>query len=448
MKRKLLLIILISLGLILWLSGCNPMAGEEEATPPPPGPVTAQQDVVSAEAFVVPVKKAELSFEVNGRVIELLVEEGETVTQGQVLARLDDSVKQADLAQQEANLAIKLAALARAEAELAETKAPPKPEEIAEREAALAKQEAILAERLSGPTPEEIGQREAAIRTARAGLQQKLAGSRDEEIQAQAAVVLQREATVRDKQRDYDKVRYGDPEDVGIAGTELQRATLEYEQALAEYERLLNGSTDEEIAIEQAQVAEREADLAEVLAGYTAEQIAQAQADVAQAEAALANLLAGATDEAIAVQEAAVRSAEADVDAAQAQVDRIKAELKQYELVAPFDGVVGLITFDEGEMVSSSGDKSISVGNLSQWQVETDDLTEIDIVEVSVGQSVEINVDALPEATYKGTVVRVNPRSETKAGDVTYTVLIDITEGDPERLKWGMTTFVDVQVSE
>lgn len=440
LKKSIFIIMLAYL-----IVGCS--SGEPEATSAPAVSVADQQAVVSAEAFVIPVGHAVLSFETGGKVIEVFVAEGDTVKQGDRLAQVDDSIKQTELAQQEANLETTLANLAKAEAELAKVKAPPTPEEIAEKEAALARVEAVLAEKLAGPTPEEIAQKEATIHTARAQLNEVLAGSRDEDIQKQASSVLQAEATVRDRQRVYDRVRYGDPADVQIAGTDLQRATLDYEQAQVEYQKLLNGSTNEQIAIQQAQVAERQTDLARLLAGSTAEQIAQAQADVARAEADLARLLAGATDEDIIVAEAAVAAAQANVEVGKVQIERVKTELEKYQLLAPFAGEIGLINVEEGEVVTS-GSQIISIGDFSQWQVETDDLTEIDVVKVKVGQIVNISVDALPDEVYKGHVVRVNPRSETKAGDVTYTVLIDISEGDTSKLMWGMTTFIDIEVEE
>ena len=97
-------------------------------------------------------------------------------------------------------------------------------------------------------------------------------------------------------------------------------------------------------------------------------------------------------------------------------------------------------------MFQGTGDKAITMGDFSKWQIETDDLTEIDVVNVKAGRSVNVKVDALPDEKFEGKVVRVNPRSETKAGDVTYTVLLDITSGDSSKLMWGMTTFVDIAV--
>jgi multidrug resistance efflux pump len=220
----------------------------------------------------------------------------------------------------------------------------------------------------------------------------------------------------------------------------LQQATLAYDAAKAEYNALANGPTQQDIAVAQAGVVEAQAALNQLLAGSTPEQIAQAQADVANAEAALAGLKAGATEAQLAIAQAGVQAAQAELQGAQ-------AELAKTQLSAPFSGVVGAVQVEAGEYVSP-GMTVAALGDTSDWQVETDDLTEIDVVRVEVGQPVEISVDALPEEEYQGQVVRVQPQSETKAGDVTYTVLIDITQGDKARLRWGMTTFVDIDVDE
>jgi multidrug efflux pump subunit AcrA (membrane-fusion protein) len=86
------------------------------------------------------------------------------------------------------------------------------------------------------------------------------------------------------------------------------------------------------------------------------------------------------------------------------------------------------------------------VGDSSRWQIETDDLTEIDVVQVTEGATVLISIDALPGEEFEGKVVRITPKAETKAGDQTYTILIDITKGDTSPLRWGMTSFVDIEV--
>jgi RND family efflux transporter MFP subunit len=276
-------------------------------------------------------------------------------------------------------------------------------------------------------------------------LNKVLAGARDEDLKAASARLLQSEANVRLAQADYDKFIFGEPEVAEPFGVALQQATLDYEAAQAEYEKLVNGATDEDIAVARAGVNEAQAALAKAKAGATPEQIAQAQAEVARAQAARAQVLAGATDEKIAIAEAGVTAAEAGIQTAEADIASAETELAKTELKAPFAGVIGARNVNLGEIVSP-GAPAFSVGDTSTWQIETDDLTEIDVVNVEEGAQVNISVDALPGQEFEGVVVRIKPQSETKAGDVTYTVLIDITKGDTSALRWGMTTFVDIEV--
>ncbi len=405
--------------------------GEEPTPEPVPVEAVQQPNVVSAEAVVVPLREADLGFEISGRVNAVNVEEGEEVQGGEILAELNNASQQSRVAEAEARVA-------EAQAQLAEIEAGSRPEEIAQAEASLAKAEAALAELVTGPTAEDIAQAEAQVETARANLAQVLAGSRDEDIQAAASRLLQAEAEVRQAQANYDQNIYGEPDVAEPFGIALEKATLEYERAQAEYDKLVNGATGEEVAVARAQLNEAQAALNKVLAGSTPEQIAQAQAGVAEAQAALERTKAGPTDEQIGVAEAAVNNALVALESA-------RVDLEKTQLNAPFAGTVGMVNVEEGEIVQP-GANLVSLGDTTNWQIETDDLTEIDVVDVRVGAPVQISVDALPEEDFSGRVVRIQPKSETKAGDVTYTVLIDITEGPTSRLKWGMTTFVDIEI--
>lgn len=424
----------LSITLIIIVLAGSLLACSSNETPEPAPVVPVElPNTVSAEAFVVPVREASLSFETTGRVDAVLVEEGDSVSEGDPLIQLDSSVQQAGVAGAEANLA-------NAQANLADVKAGATPEDIAQAQANLDKAQAALAQLLAGPTDEEIAQARAVVTSAQARLNQVSSGPRQEDKDAAAARLMQSEAEVRLAQADYDKFVYGEPDVAEPYGVALQQATLAYDAARAEYEALVKGPTEQEIAVSRAAVAEAQTGLDRVLAGATPEQIAQTQADVVNAEAALARLKAGATQEKVAIAQAGVQAAEAGVQAAE-------AELAKSQLRAPFSGVVGAVQVDEGEFVSP-GVEVVALGDTTEWRVETDDLTEIDVVRVEVGQPVEISVDALPEAEYQGKVARIQPQSETKAGDVTYTVLIDITEGDTAQLRWGMTTFVDIEVDD
>ena len=68
-------------------------------------------------------------------------------------------------------------------------------------------------------------------------------------------------------------------------------------------------------------------------------------------------------------------------------------------------------------------------------------LTEIEVVDISLGQEVVVVADALPDLELTGTVDKIGDVFEEKRGDITYTVRIVLDEVDP-RLRWGMTVVI------
>ena len=425
-----MLIILSALG----LSGCSFGGGEtgaaDEATPIPP--VIETSKIVSAEAFVVPVREVDLAFETGGRVIDMAVKEGEVVEAGQVLAQVND-------ADARAAVAIAEAALKQAQANLAQAKAGPTAEQIAVAQATIARAEANYKQVVAGPTEEEIATARSRVNTLWAQLNQVSADPQIESVRASMANVRLSEIDVAEAQREYDKIAYAADSDVAqpIARS-LQRATLGFEASKANHDLLLVGATDQTIAVARAQLAEGQAALEQVLAGATPEQIEAAEIAIMEAEANLAQVLAGSTPEQIAVAEAGVAQAESSLVQAQLALEKLA-------LIAPFNGIVADLNLEMGEIVAA-GTPVVNLADFSVWRIETDDLTEIDIVRVSEGQSVDVRFDAIDEETFLGVVTRIKPRSETKAGDVTYTVIIDLDDNTDPRLRWGMTTFVEISV--
>jgi HlyD family secretion protein len=85
------------------------------------------------------------------------------------------------------------------------------------------------------------------------------------------------------------------------------------------------------------------------------------------------------------------------------------------------------------------------LADLSEWQIETDDLTELSIVDVEVGAPAIVTFDAIPDLELPGTVVRIGSIGENKMGDITYTVIVEPDEHD-DRLRWGMTAMVTIEI--
>ena len=136
MMQRRVLATMILVGLVVGpFCGCgqSSSSGALATTPSPSGPGKAgtTAGVVSAKAAVVPYKKADLSFKAVGRVQEVLVSEGQVVTAGQELARLETRDLEQAVRRAEAELKA-------AQAQLAKAQAGARPEEVALAEAAVA----------------------------------------------------------------------------------------------------------------------------------------------------------------------------------------------------------------------------------------------------------------------------------------------------------------------
>lgn len=138
-----------------------------------------------------------------------------------------------------------------------------------------------------------------------------------------------------------------------------------------------------------------------------------------------------------------LETAEADVDRAQALLDLAKANLNaQSTLTAPFDGIIVSVDIAPAETVTP-GQTVIVLADFSRFQVETTDLSELDVSKVQAGQPVVIFIEALGEEL-NGKVMEVSLTSSTLGGEVVYAVTIAF-DAQPAGLRWGMSADVQIQ---
>jgi len=98
MKRLIVISLFVISGVLL--SACG--SGAEAATVSTPIPTVVADDTIIAEGRLEPIHYVDIAFNANGTVSEVLVSEGEQVTEGQVIARLENSeTKQAEVANAE-----------------------------------------------------------------------------------------------------------------------------------------------------------------------------------------------------------------------------------------------------------------------------------------------------------------------------------------------------------
>lgn len=488
------LLLVTALALCLGLAACQKPASSPQATSIPPV-AKANADIVSAEAYIVPLKKADLSFRASGSVKAILVEEGDVVEEGQELARLD--TRALELAVRQAEAEVKSA-----QAQLAKAEAGARNEEIAAAEAAVAIAQAGVRARENGVKVAEgnLASAQSAQKDAQVGVkiaesavataQGNLAAAQANLSIAQASLdkltagPTERELLIAQKQIEAAKNdlwglqaqrdaiggarKYGGEDEYQAAQGQVAAAESRVEIAQLQYDELKAGARVEDIAMSKAQVeqakagvataqaqlrqaqtqvesaqakasqAEASVQIAQAQLGQAQSDVESAQAQAQQAQAQLALLRAGSRSEDIAAAQAAVARAEAALAIAQKGLD--DATLK-----APFDGVVGAILLDEGETALPQA-TAMRIGDLTQMRVETEDLSEVDISQVQVGQKADITVDALNGKRFTGTVVRISPIAADLRGDKVYTVLLDLGVGPDSGLRWGMSAFVEINV--
>jgi HlyD family secretion protein len=165
--------------------------------------------------------------------------------------------------------------------------------------------------------------------------------------------------------------------------------------------------------------------------------IEAAKSNMENTQAEFDNLIAGENSEKMAVARAKFESEHADLEAA-------RAALANAQLRAPFAATILSLDISVGEMVNA-GVPVAFLGNMDSWQVETKDLAEIDVANISIGDKVIVKLDAFSEEEFTGTVTEIDPVGREYLGDMTYKTTTTLDKSDP-RFFWNMTATVTIDV--
>lgn len=414
---------------------------------------------ITAVGSIQPGVEVGLSFELSGRVTEVLVAEGQQIKRDTALARLDTS----DLDLQTKSVSASLTAV---QAQLDQLLAGPRPEDVRAAEGQVASAQAALDQSLAQLEQVITATGESEVVVAQANVdsaRSRVTQLERQLLQAQAQdptpevtvaeIALERAKITRDETQDeYNKALDRPWEDQSIRDSwakQLEQAQLSHQQAQAQLESAQDGLRAHEISllVLQAQIADArsavsaaEAQLASAIAGReptrrSAEAnvaAAMAQRDIAQAQ--LDALLAGATESEIAI-------AQANVDQAQTSVDSVKLSIERATLYAPFEGTIASLDVALGQSVNPQLPVITLVDN-RHLSIEAD-VDEVDIGWLQSGQSVEITLDAFPDRMLTGSVVAILPSGVLDMGVVSYkvTIALDTTELP---LRPGMTANTEI----
>ncbi len=345
---------------------------------------------INIEALTVPVEKQDLNVEIDasgriepiksvnvspkepGRLVKLLVEQGDRIRAGQTLATMENAELSTQTAQAQAELKQNQASLAQGKAEINA--------EVAQSQARLRQLEAKLSQ-VENRIPLDIEQTKAQINAAESRLQLvEERVRRNEYLFNQGAIA----------QDTFDEIKDG--------SQNAQASINELRQRLEQQE----STGDEEVK--------------------------QIKAEIEESRIALEQKQATAPQE--------IAALEASLEQAQISLERSQIQYADSIVEAPFDGIVTQRYAVEGSFVapSTSGSTNASASAnsilaLAQGLEVIAKVTELDIGQLQPGQKVKIVADAYPNREFAGEIKRIAPEAVIEENVTSFEVRVKLLTG-------------------
>jgi RND family efflux transporter MFP subunit len=142
-------------------------------------------------------------------------------------------------------------------------------------------------------------------------------------------------------------------------------------------------------------------------------------------------------------------SLRAQLTSAAINIDKAKYNISQATLISPIDGEVAMLNYKTGDIINKdAGNAVATIINNDTLFVEVK-IEEADINKIKVGQKSYVTFDAVDGLTLDGEISFISLTSLTdNNGIVTYLVRIIINNTGEEKIREGMTAFVDFITAE
>jgi HlyD family secretion protein len=346
--------------------------------------------------------EVKVSFKISGKLIERRVDEGDTVKEGKLVARLDQEqlLHQRDQAQ---------AALVAARSQLTQLRT------------MIDYQRATL--------EGQVAQRGAEVNAVRAQLAELEAGSRPQEIQRTRARAEEAKTEFERARNDWERAQ------TLYKADDISRA--QYDQFQTRFEAA------------SAQLRQAKEALALVEEGPRKETIESARARLEQANAALR--LAEAQRFELRRREQEVELRRAEIERARAQLAFIESQLRDTVAVAPVSGVVLSKAAEPGEVIAA-GTTVVTIGDLEHPWLRGY-INERDLGRVKIGARARVTTDSFPGKSYEGRVSFIASEAEFTPKQIqtqeervklVYRVKIDV-ENPNQELKLNMPADAEIE---
>ena len=354
------------------------------------------QDVLTVSG-VLETNEIDVNVKVGGKLLEIMVEEGDNVKKGDIIATVEAENIEAKLEQAKALLGIA---------------------------ATRVEQSKIAYAAQKEQSESQIQQATGAYSSAKAQLTKAKKGARPQQLeQAKELVVQAKEAY------EYTKVTY-------------DRLKKLYDEGVIPQQKIDGAKAELEVAKAKYNTAQQQYDL--VKEGVQKEDISSAEGLVTQAEA-MVNL-ANVTKLQVSAKEQDMIAAKEQLIQAQAGVNEVMSYLNDSTIKAPVDGTITVKNADNGELVST-GMPVVSISNLKDVWANIK-IKESAIANIKIGDTIDVIIPGDNNKVYKGKVTSISSKAsyateratqdKNEKDVVAFTVKIKLDNVDL-RLKPGMT---------
>ena len=202
--------------------------------------------------------------------------------------------------------------------------------------------------------------------------------------------------------------------ELAALGSEVARAKTQVSNARAEEERA-------RLELVQAQAdSKRQQEL------FQAGAIAKQTAEQARTKAQTAAQSLRASEDRVRTEQQAVAAAQGRVVAQQAVVSQVKERRSYARLISPITGVITQRVTEPGNLLQP-GNEVLQIADFSRVKVVVQ-VSELELSQIKVGQSVQVSLDAFPDESLIGRVTRISPVADATARLIPVEVVIPNSE--------------------
>jgi HlyD family secretion protein len=365
------------------------------------------------------IRSVEVKPQITGRISKLLVDEGDQVVQGQLLAVIDPQETRLSYDQTNSQLVGAEAGVARSTIEIAQRKKTAAVA-LAQAEARVTQLE-LEVKNTPALLKAEIASAEANLRSAEADRDRIKNSAQPTQIAATKATLQEAEQNLRNSKFEYErqveleKQGYSALRNVQNAQLNVQLAQTRLENARVAMNRQEAGL---EADMKRANEAVAAAETTVRRAKTNLFTVASKRAELDSARAEVLRARAGLSDPAL--LEKSRQQGEASVAQLRSALQESARKLNETSIKSPLTGTISKKLLQIGEMASglssfSAGSTIFKIEDRTKMRVKLA-VNEIDIAKLSVGMPAEVAVDAVPNEKISGKISKMAPARQLVNG--------------------------------